>query len=67
MREVQRRLRRLGYRPGSVDGLFGRRTRAAARWFQFKHGFEPTGRVNRSTLTVLRARSEHRPIGESAK
>jgi DNA invertase Pin-like site-specific DNA recombinase len=45
-----------------VDGLFGPRTRAATRWFQFKHGFEPTGRVNRSTLTVLRARSAHQPL-----
>jgi DNA invertase Pin-like site-specific DNA recombinase len=63
VREVQRRLRQLGYRPGPVDGLFGPRTRAATRWFQYKHGFEPTGRVNRSTLTVLQARSEHRPLG----
>jgi DNA invertase Pin-like site-specific DNA recombinase len=62
VREVQRRLRQLGYRPGPVDGLFGPRTRAATRWFQFKHGFEPTGRVNRSTLTVLQARSQHRPL-----
>jgi Putative peptidoglycan binding domain/Resolvase, N terminal domain len=62
VREVQRRLRGLGYRPGPVDGLFGPRTRAATRWFQFKHGFRPTGRVNRSTLTVLQARSEHRQL-----
>src|SRR5918994_7291216 len=62
VREVQRRLRQLGYRPGPVDGLFGPRTRAATRWFQFKHGFKPTGRVNRSTLTVMQARSEHRPL-----
>jgi DNA invertase Pin-like site-specific DNA recombinase len=62
VREVQRRLRQLGYRPGPVDGLFGPRTRAATRWFQFKHGFEPTGRVSRTTLAVLQARSEHRPL-----
>jgi DNA invertase Pin-like site-specific DNA recombinase len=62
VREVQRKLRQLGYRPGPVDGLFGPRTRAATRWFQFKHGFEPTGRINRPTLTVLRARSAHRPL-----
>lgn len=62
VREVQRRLRQLGYRPGPVDGLFGPRTRAATRWFQYKHGFKPTGRVGRSTLTVLQARSEHRPL-----
>jgi peptidoglycan hydrolase-like protein with peptidoglycan-binding domain len=66
VREVQRRLRQLGYRPGPVDGLFGPRTRAATRWFQYKHGFKPTGRINRSTLTVLKARSEHRPLNTRA-
>jgi hypothetical protein len=66
VREVQRRLRQLGYRPGPLDGLFGPRTRAATRWFQYKHGFRPTGRVDRSTLTVLQARSEHRPLDTRA-
>jgi peptidoglycan hydrolase-like protein with peptidoglycan-binding domain/DNA invertase Pin-like site-specific DNA recombinase len=62
VREVQRRLIRLGYRPGPVDGLFGPRTRAATRWFQYKHGLALTGRVNRSTLVVLQARSDHKPL-----
>jgi DNA invertase Pin-like site-specific DNA recombinase len=62
VREVQRRLIQLGYRPGPVDGLFGPRTRAATRWFQYKHGLALTGRVNRSTLTVLQARSDHKPL-----
>ena len=62
VREVQRRLVKLGYRPGPVDGLFGPRTRAATLWFQFKHGLQTTGRVNRPTLTVLTARSEHKPL-----
>ena len=62
VREVQRRLRQLGYRPGPVDGLFGPRTRAATLWFQFKHGLATTGAVNRSTLSVLQARSNHEPI-----
>ena len=62
VREVQRRLVQLGYRPGPVDGLFGPRTRAATRWFQFKHGLRVNGRVRRSTLAVLRARSEHEPL-----
>jgi peptidoglycan hydrolase-like protein with peptidoglycan-binding domain len=66
VREIQRRLRQLGYRPGPVDGRFGPRTRAATRWFQYKHGFAHTGRVNRATLTVLRARSEHRPLPASS-
>ena len=62
VREVQRRLVQLGYRPGPVDGLFGPRTRAATRWFQYKHGLPVNGRVNRSTLTVLKARSNHEPL-----
>jgi hypothetical protein len=62
VREVQRRLIQLGYRPGPVDGLFGPRTRAATRWFQYKHGLALTGRVTRSTLVVLQARSDHKPL-----
>jgi hypothetical protein len=62
VRDLQRRLIGLGYRPGPVDGLFGPRTEAAARWFQYKHGLPTTGRVNRVTLEVLRARSDHRPV-----
>jgi hypothetical protein len=62
VREVQRRLIQLGYRPGPVDGLFGPRTRAATRWFQYKHGLALTSRVNRSTLAVLQARSDHQPL-----
>ena len=34
VREVQRRLRSLGYHPGRVDGLYGPRTERAARRFQ---------------------------------
>jgi hypothetical protein len=62
VREVQRRLTKLGYRPGPVDGLFGPRTEAAARWFQYKHGLDATGRIDRLTLTVLHARSTHRAL-----
>jgi peptidoglycan hydrolase-like protein with peptidoglycan-binding domain len=62
VREVQRRLRQLGYRPGPVDGLFGPRTRAATTWFQYKHGLRTSGRINRYTLAVLKARSNHEPL-----
>lgn len=61
VRDLQRRLRHLGYRPGPVDGRFGPRTEAATRWFQYKHGLELTGRADRPTTAVLHARSEHRP------
>jgi peptidoglycan hydrolase-like protein with peptidoglycan-binding domain len=62
VRDVQRRLTRLGYRPGPIDGRFGPRTEAAARWFQYKHGLRSTGRIGRLTLAVLYARSENRPL-----
>jgi peptidoglycan hydrolase-like protein with peptidoglycan-binding domain len=62
VRDVQRRLVQLGYRPGPVDGLFGPRTRASVRWFQYKHGLATHGRVNRGTLAVLHARSDHEPL-----
>jgi len=45
VREVQRRLARLGYRVGPVDGRFGRVTRASVAWFQVKHGLPVTGRI----------------------
>ena len=45
VREVQRRLARLGYRVGPADGLFGRRTRASVAWFQVKHGLPVNGRA----------------------
>ena len=57
VREVQRRLARLGYRVGPVDGLFGRRTRAAVGWFQVKHGLPVDGRATLATVTHLRART----------
>ncbi len=56
VREVQRRLRRRGYRPGPVDGRFGPRTRAAVTWFEIKHGLPRTGRVDARTLATLRRR-----------
>ena len=43
VREIQRRLARLGYRVGPIDGRFGRVTRASVAWFQVKHGLPVTG------------------------
>src|SRR5215210_2549474 len=56
VRDLQRRLTRLGYRPGTSDGLFGPRTQAALLAFQHKHGLQRTGTAGPDTLSVLRHR-----------
>ena len=57
VRELQRRLRGLGYRPGPVDGVLGPRTRAAAAWFAHKHGLRISAAVDAATVSLLRERS----------
>ncbi len=57
VREIQRRLRALGYRLGPIDGLFGPRTRNAVRLLQYTLGVRPTGVVSPATLALLRERS----------
>ena len=60
---VQGRLAELGYEPGPIDGLIGRKTRGAVRRFQEDAGLPANGRI---TETVL-ARLEGRPdsVGET--
>jgi peptidoglycan hydrolase-like protein with peptidoglycan-binding domain len=55
VKELQRRLRSLGYRPGPVNGVFGKRTQAAVGWFQHKHQLPLTGVVTVGTLRHIRA------------
>ena len=57
VREVQRRLKRAGARPGPVDGLFGPLTRAAVKRFQRRQRVAATGVVGRRTLALLRSRT----------
>jgi peptidoglycan hydrolase-like protein with peptidoglycan-binding domain len=57
VREVQRRLVALGYRPGPIDGIFGVRTRAAVAWFQVKHAFHVDGRATLGVVRHLRDRT----------
>jgi peptidoglycan hydrolase-like protein with peptidoglycan-binding domain len=57
VRDIQRLLRRIGYRPGPVDGKFGPLTRSSVQWFQIKHGLGPTGTVGAVELSLLRLRA----------
>ena len=54
VRELQVRLRTVGYEPGPIDGLFGPLTRGAVRSFQRAHGLASDGVVGPRTDAALR-------------
>ena len=53
VRELQRRLRELGYLSGSADGDFGDATEQAVRAFQRNNGLTVDGKVGSATLEKL--------------
>ena len=53
-REVQAWLKRLGYNPGPVDGIYGGKTKAAIEQFQRDIGVTPDGRVTRELKMHLK-------------
>ena len=57
VKEIQRLLIGIGYRPGPVDGMYGPLTRSSVQWFQIKHSLRPSGVVDAVTLALLRLRS----------
>ena len=67
VREIQRRLRRLGYVPGPVDGILGPRSEAALGWFQLKHGLPVTGVATAATVRHVRLRTAPRPEEPSTR
>jgi peptidoglycan hydrolase-like protein with peptidoglycan-binding domain/DNA invertase Pin-like site-specific DNA recombinase len=53
VRDVQRALRRLGWQPGPVDGLYGPRTKAAVIRYQTAAGLAADGVVGAGTRQAL--------------
>jgi hypothetical protein len=45
VREIQSRLKELGYDPGPVDGVLGPKTRKTVGEFQSRNGMQATGRI----------------------
>jgi peptidoglycan hydrolase-like protein with peptidoglycan-binding domain len=63
VRAAQAALNQHGFNVGNPDGKLGRRTKEALIVFQRQHGFQPTGRVDRTTLHALSAGAA--PDGQS--
>ncbi|MDX2237886.1 MAG: lytic murein transglycosylase [Hyphomonadaceae bacterium] len=55
VRELQRRLNRLGYNAGAADGVIGTQTRTAIRAFERRAGRTVTGRATTGVLEAVRA------------
>ena len=52
-RAVQRRLRNLGFNPGPLDGIWGRKTTSALLRYQAAQGLPATGVLDRATIRAL--------------
>jgi hypothetical protein len=50
---VQTRLTELGYNPGPIDGLMGKRTSNAIKKFQEDNGLSVTGKIDADTINKL--------------
>ncbi len=57
VREIQEKLAKLGYNPGSADGLYGSKTKKAIQAFQQKKGLEVDGRATAELLEELNSKS----------
>ena len=53
VRNIQQRLKDWGYYKGSVDGIYGTKTRAAVISFQKKHGITADGICGSKTLSLI--------------
>ena len=65
-RLIQQGLRNEGFDPGTPDGLFGPRTRAAIREWQQSRGASPTGYLNRAETECLRTAAAPPPAAPEA-
>ena len=62
VRNVQQKLKQLGFLKGNVDGDFGKATEEAVKAFQKQYGLEVDGKVGANTLAKLQtARATMRP------
>ncbi|MCH5142816.1 MAG: spore cortex-lytic enzyme [Clostridiales bacterium] len=53
VKELQRRLKQWGYYNGAVDGIYGKQTVEAVKYFQRKNGLTPDGIAGKATFEAL--------------
>lgn len=53
VKELQRRLKKWGYYKGAVDGIYGKGTVAAVKYFQKKNGLKVDGIAGKATYEAL--------------
>lgn len=53
VKELQRRLKQWGYYNGAVDGIYGKQTVEAVKYFQRKNGLKVDGVAGRATYAAL--------------
>ncbi|QXM05524.1 M14 family metallopeptidase [Crassaminicella indica] len=51
--EIQALLKKIGYDPGPIDGIFGEKTEMAVKKFQQDNGLIPDGIIGSNTMKVL--------------
>ncbi len=59
-KEVQQALKDKGEDPGAIDGIMGRKTRAAVRKFQKSNGLKVTGTLDNQTEEKLGVQKEEK-------
>lgn len=62
---LQKRLARLGFAPGPVDGAYGPRTKAAVEAFQMLSNLKRTGRADARTVAALEEFETDAPVLEA--
>lgn len=65
VRQIQTRLKNWGYYKGSVDGIYGSRTKAAVESFQRKNGLTVDGIAGPATLAAMGLPSGSKPASSN--
>ena len=65
VRQIQTRLKNWGYYKGSIDGIYGSRTKAAVESFQRKNGLTVDGIAGPATLAAMGLPSGSKPASSN--